>query len=134
MKNENGMKSSFVCLVCSVPTSLLTVLLRQRNVLCIGHNAAETQNQTSLTFKNALQQLELALGSVHVITNNYSHQIYWYFSIVTLMVSQKYSNTFTVLTINFMVFTILVVRKIYLKKVPIVFMVRNCSVMTWTDP
>ena len=57
-----------------------------------------------------------------------------YFSIVTLMVSQKYSNTFMVLTINFMVFTILVVRKIYLKKVPIVFMVRNCSVMTWTDP
>jgi hypothetical protein len=33
-----------------------------------GHNAAETLNQTSLTFKNALQQLGLALGSIHVIT------------------------------------------------------------------
>ena len=32
------------------------------------HNAAETLNQTALTFKNALQQLGLALGSIHVIT------------------------------------------------------------------
>ena len=67
----------------------------------LGHNAAETLNQTALTFKNALQQLGLALGSIHVITEQlcpsnltFQHLNQW-----------LARNIQIILTINFMFFT-----------------------------